>query len=94
MDGSISDTVLGLLAQGRVILIAGIIVLVVASVAQTYLRTRSWVPAIGVALVGAGALWLASNIGDVRDTVESEVNEAPGHAGDIENEAQPNAAGS
>jgi hypothetical protein len=62
MDGSISDTVEGLVERWRVLLLAVVGLLVVVSVIQTYIRTRSWVPSLGVILIGATALWGVSQV--------------------------------
>jgi hypothetical protein len=76
MDGSISDTAEGLIERWRVLLLAVVGLLVVVSVIQTYIRTRSWVPTIGVILVGATALWGVSRVDQIQSKVETEINDA------------------
>ena len=76
MDGSISDTVEGLVERWRVLLLAVVGLLVVVSVIQTYIRTRSWVPSLGVILIGATALWGVSRVDQIQAKVDTEINDA------------------
>jgi hypothetical protein len=76
-NGSISDIVEGLIGRWRVVLLAVVGLLVVVSVIQTYIRTRSWVPTIGVIIIGAAAVWGVSSVEDIQNRVETEVNQAP-----------------
>lgn len=72
---SISDSVSSAVERWRLILIAVVGMLVVFSVIQTYLRARSWVPTIGVILVGALAVWGVSNVPEVQTRVQMEVDQ-------------------
>jgi hypothetical protein len=76
MDGSISDTVEGLVERWKVVLLAVVGLLVVVSVIQTYIRTRSWVPSIGVILVGAVAMWGVSRVDQIQAKVQTEIDDA------------------
>jgi ABC-type nickel/cobalt efflux system permease component RcnA len=83
LAASISDTVMGLLARGKAIVLAVVLVLVIVSVAQAYIRTRSWIPAIGAALIGGFALWMVVNLDTVQDYANDEVEQAPSDAGQL-----------
>jgi hypothetical protein len=76
MDGSISDTVVGLVERWKAVLLAVVGLLVVVSVIQTYIRTRSWVPSIGVILVGAVAMWGVSQVDQIQAKVQTEIDDA------------------
>jgi uncharacterized membrane protein len=76
---SISQTVENLVARWREVLLAVIGLLVVVSVIQTYIRTRSWVPTIGVILVGAVAMWGVSRVEDIQGRVQTEIDQAPNY---------------
>jgi hypothetical protein len=78
---SISDTVGGLAQKWGEVLLVVVGLLVVVSVIQTYIRTRSWVPTIGVILIGAAALWGVSNVPRLQQSVQSEIQQAPTYRG-------------
>lgn len=78
---SISETVEGLANRWKDVLLAVIALLVVVSVIQTYIRTRSWVPTIGVILIGAVALWGVTNVNEVEGKVSEEIRQAPNYRG-------------
>lgn len=78
---SISDLVGGLAERWAEVLLVVVALLVIVSVIQTYIRTRSWVPTIGVILIGAVALWGVSNVDSIQSSVEREVQEAPNYRG-------------
>jgi hypothetical protein len=74
---SISDLVGGLAERWQNVLLAVVTLLVVVSVITTWIRTRSWVPTIGAALIGAVALWATAGVEDVQRSVEREIHDAP-----------------
>lgn len=66
----------GLYDQAEAILIATVFILVIFSVIQTFIKTRSWVPTIGVLLVGAVALWGVNSVEWVGQKVDETVDDA------------------
>jgi hypothetical protein len=78
---SISDLVGGLAERWGEVLLVVVALLVVVSVIQTYIRTRSWVPTIGVILIGAVALWGVNNINTIQTSVDREIQQAPNYRG-------------
>lgn len=89
----ISESVMGMLARGRAIALGVVLVLVVFSVSQAYIRTRSWIPAIGAAIIGGFALWMVTNISTVKTEAEDEVNNADEDAGELNSDIENNTIG-
>lgn len=70
------DVIDGLYDQAEAVLIATVFILVLVSVIQTFVRSRSWIPTIGVLLVGALALWGVNNVEWFGDRVNDTVSES------------------
>jgi hypothetical protein len=72
------DVIDGLYDQAEAILIATVFLLVIFSVIQTFLKSRSWVPTIGVLLVGAVALWGVNSVEWFGGKVDETIDETDG----------------
>jgi multisubunit Na+/H+ antiporter MnhB subunit len=62
--------------MGITLLLAAIVVLIIFGVVTTFLRTRSWVPAVGALFVGVIVLWMANNITTLAEVFDRTVTEA------------------
>jgi hypothetical protein len=81
--GPLSETVTNLINTWSGVILLGIGLLVAVSAIQTYLRTKSWVPVLGVVLVGALAMWGVANVDVLQDSIEQEINTGGGGPGSV-----------
>lgn len=81
--------------QGTVkaLVLIGIAVVTLALTVMTGVRTRSWIPAFGVLLVGAAMWWAVNNWERVQGQVGNELDQDAGGGGGGGQQQAPNVGG-
>lgn len=68
-----SNMLNGILADAREVLLGAIIVMAIAFVIMTWVRTRSLVPTLGSLLLGAVVIAGVNNYGALKDVAEEDI---------------------
>jgi hypothetical protein len=83
-EAQMSNLLNGVMADAKEVLLGAIIIMAIAFVIMTWIRTRSLVPTLGSLLLGAVVIAGVNNYGDLKDVAEKDItNYTTGNNGPV-----------
>ena len=70
-----ADLINGIMHDAKEVLLGAIIIMAIAFVLMTWVRTKSLVPTLGAILLGAVVIAGVNNYGDLQDVAEDDIND-------------------